>query len=191
MLEDTSRGDVEGALERVNIPAYVIDPTGLIRWLNAAGRRLVGDARGCQFTSVVAPEERRHARELFARKIAGTARVTDFEIVLLDTAGDRVRARISSVPLSSGGRVVGVFGQVLHVASEPEPAPDVHTQLTPRQAQMLNLLKAGCSTDQIAAELHLSRETVRNHIRHLLKALGVNSRLAAVAVDRRERVAVG
>ena len=49
---------------------------------------------------------------------------------------------------------------------------------------MLRLLEQGCSTKQIAAELHLSTETVRNHIRRLFRALGVNSRLEAVAAAR-------
>jgi PAS domain S-box-containing protein len=180
------RDDVEGALERVNIAAYMIDPTGVIRWLNAAARRIVGDVQGCQFTSVVAPEERQHARELFARKIAGTFLVTDSEVVVLDTDGDRVRLKISSVPLFGGDRVVGVFGQVVHVGHEP--APLVHRHLTPRQAEVLSLLEYGRSTGQIAAELNLSRETVRNHIGRMLRALGVNSRLGAVALARREQL---
>ena len=46
---------------------------------------------------------------------------------------------------------------------------------------MLRLLEQGRSTKQIAQELHLSTETVKNHVRHLLRALGVNSRLEAVA----------
>ena len=49
---------------------------------------------------------------------------------------------------------------------------------------VLRLLEQGRSTKQIAAELHLSTETVRNHIRRLFRALGVNSRLEAVAAAR-------
>ena len=56
--------------------------------------------------------------------------------------------------------------------------------LTPRQVEVLRLLEQGRSTKQIAAELHLSIETVRNHIRRLFLALGVNSRLEAVAAAR-------
>ena len=56
--------------------------------------------------------------------------------------------------------------------------------LTPRQVEVLRLLEQGHSTEQIAAELHLSKETVRNHIRRLFKALGVHSRLEAVAAAR-------
>jgi DNA-binding NarL/FixJ family response regulator len=35
------------------------------------------------------------------------------------------------------------------------------------------------------AMLHLSKETVRNHIRHVLAALGAHSRLEAVAIAHR------
>ena len=56
--------DVEHALEQINVPAYVIDTHGIIRWVNPAGRRLVGDVTGRQFTSVVAPEETRRARDV-------------------------------------------------------------------------------------------------------------------------------
>lgn len=56
--------------------------------------------------------------------------------------------------------------------------------LTPRQLEILRLLSAGESTDQIATQLFISRETVRNHIRHILQALRVHSRLAAVAKAR-------
>ena len=49
---------------------------------------------------------------------------------------------------------------------------------------MLRLLERGHSTSQISGELHLSPETVRNHIRHLFRALGVHSRIEAVAVAR-------
>jgi DNA-binding NarL/FixJ family response regulator len=49
---------------------------------------------------------------------------------------------------------------------------------------VLRLLDRGHSTAQIAQELHLSLETVRNHIRHLMRALGVHTRLEAVAVAR-------
>jgi len=84
----TFGGDVEGALEEINVPSYVIDASGVIRWLNPAAQRLVGDVRGKQFTSVVVPDARRHARQVFADKIAGTAPVTDAEVELLDEDGD-------------------------------------------------------------------------------------------------------
>ena len=97
----------------------------------------------------------------------------------------RVSVETSAVPLRSGGHVIGVFGQVKDV-EEGEPPPPPHPDLTPRQAEVLRFLEHGRSTEQIARELHLSTETVRNHIRHLLRALNVHSRLEAVAVGRQE-----
>ncbi len=175
-------GDVEQALGSVGVPSYVLDATGVVRWINAAAEQLLGDIRGRHFTSVVAPEDSRRARELVAGKLLGTSPGTDTTGVLISTAGSRVAVELSSVPLKNGERVVGVFGLLDGLPDASPAAP--HPHLTPRQVEVLRLLEQGRSTKQIAAELHLSTETVRNHIRHLLKALGVNSRLEAVAAAR-------
>ena len=179
-------GDLAQAIDDVNVPSYVIDTSGVIRWVNPAAERLVGDARGRQFTSVVAPEDARRAREHFARKIAGKERVTDGEVVLVGAEGARTKVDISSVPLTEGQRVVGVFGQVSGIEPAEEERPPL-SHLTPRQDEVLRLLERGWSTDQIARDLHLSPETVRNHVRRLLRALGAHTRLEAVAHARRVR----
>jgi PAS domain S-box-containing protein len=176
--------EVEAALEHVNVPSYVIDASGIIRWVNPAARRIVGDVRGRQFTTVVAPEDRRRAREVFAQKVVGNKVVTESTGLIVGADGQKYECDISGVRLMRGGHIVGVFGQVPHVEVQ-EQAHEPHPHLTPRQAEVLRLLEHGRSTTQIAAELHLSQETVRNHVRHLLRALGVNSRLEAVAVARR------
>ncbi len=177
-------GDVELALETIGVPSYVLDTTGVVRWINPAAERLVGDVRGRHFTSVVAAEDGRLARELFSRKVLGTSAATDALGVLVSTAGVRVPVEISSVSLMNGERVVGVFGLLERGPDNRVAAP--HPRLTSRQAEVLHLLEEGRSTKQIAADLHLSIETVRNHIRHLFRALGVNSRLEAVAAARPE-----
>ena len=175
-------GDVERALESVGVPSYVLDKTGVVRWINAAAERLVGDIRGRHFTSVVAPEDSRRARELFAQKVLGTSPATEATGHLVSTAGTRVAVEISAVPLVNGETVVGVFGLLEERPDDSATAPPPH--LTPRQVEVLRLLEQGRSTKQIAAELHLSTETVRNHVRGLFRALGVNSRLEAVAAAR-------
>jgi PAS domain S-box-containing protein len=179
--------DVEDAISRVRVPAYLIDKHGIIRWLNPAAQKLVGDVRGRQLTSVVAPEETRRAREIFTRNLVGPPAGSDNKGVLIGADGERVAVETSAVPLRSGGHVIGVFGQIKHVEEEP-PLP-AHPKLTPRQSEVLRLLDQGRSTEQMATDLHLSIDTVRNHIRGLLRALGVHSRLEAVAVAR-DQVAV-
>jgi PAS domain S-box-containing protein len=178
----TVGGDVERALGNVDVPSYVLDTTGNVRWINPAAERLLGDIRGRHYTSVVAPEDNRRARELFARKVIGASPATEATGVLLSTAGVRVPVELSSVPLMNGERVVGVFGLIEERPGDSSTAPPPH--LTPRQVEVLRLLEQGHSTKQIAAELHLTIETVRTHIRRLFRALGVNSRLEAVAAAR-------
>jgi DNA-binding NarL/FixJ family response regulator len=104
-------------------------------------------------------------------------------VVVIDADGQRVAVEVSSVPLYRGEHVIAVFGQVSDVLEEPHPHPDL--PLTPRQAEVLERLEKGRSTLQIAEELGLSSETVRNHIRHLLRAVGAHSRLEAVAIANR------
>ena len=58
--------------------------------------------------------------------------------------------------------------------SHPEPpGPQV---LTPREAEVLDHLRAGASNAQIAQELYVSIETVRTHARSVFRKLGVASR---------------
>jgi DNA-binding NarL/FixJ family response regulator len=57
-------------------------------------------------------------------------------------------------------------------AYEPSgPAP-----LTPREADVLELLQAGHSNAEIAGALHVGIETVRTHARHIYRKLGVSTR---------------
>jgi len=53
--------------------------------------------------------------------------------------------------------------------------------LTPREADVLAQLHRRRSNAQIAAELHISIETVRTHARHIYRKLGVSSRRELVA----------
>ena len=48
--------------------------------------------------------------------------------------------------------------------------------LTPREADVLELLQSGRSNAEIAAALHVGVETVRTHARRIYRKLGVNTR---------------
>src|SRR5689334_15725348 len=98
-------GEVEDAIDRVRVPAYVIDREGIIRWLNPAALKLVGDVRGRQLTSVVAPEETRRAQEIFTRNLHGPPDGSDNKGVVIGADGERVSVEVSAVPLRGGGRV--------------------------------------------------------------------------------------
>jgi DNA-binding NarL/FixJ family response regulator len=56
------------------------------------------------------------------------------------------------------------------------------SRLTRRELEVLGLLVHGMDRTAIAAQLHLSRNTVRTHMQNLLRKLGVHSAVAAVSV---------
>jgi RNA polymerase sigma factor (sigma-70 family) len=63
----------------------------------------------------------------------------------------------------------------------------VKSPLTPREWEVIDLLYEGKSTDEIADSLVLSRETVRSHVKNILRKLGVTSREEAVEAAQRMR----
>lgn len=60
--------------------------------------------------------------------------------------------------------------------------------LTSRERELLGLLAEGRTNQEIAACVHLSVNTVRNHLANIYAKLGARSRLEAVAIGVRERV---
>ena len=174
--------DVMPMLEQVSVPAGIVDRQGVVTWENAAARQTVGDLRGRRLTSVVAPEDVPLVERQLAAKLAGGP-PTDYEVDVLAPDGKRRSAEISSVAIPDGDVAHAIFG--VAVIGPPREGPE-SAGLTARQYEVLQLLGQGASTDDIVAMLHLSKETVRNHIRHILAALGAHSRLEAVAMAHRQ-----
>jgi DNA-binding NarL/FixJ family response regulator len=63
----------------------------------------------------------------------------------------------------------------------------VRSPLTSREWEVLDLICAGQTTEQIAGELGLSTETVRTHVKRILSKLRVRSRAEAVEIAGRLR----
>jgi two-component system, NarL family, response regulator LiaR len=58
----------------------------------------------------------------------------------------------------------------------------VKSPLTAREWEVIDLLKESKTTDQIADELMLSPETIRSHVKNILRKLKVRSRQEAIAM---------
>jgi PAS domain S-box-containing protein len=177
-------GDLGQALAQINAPAYVLDQSGVIRWMNARAIELLGDHRGAHYLTPVAPEARAESQLAFAKKRLGSAQTTDYESVLRLRSGEQVPVEIHAVSIENGGRFVGIFG-IVAIDEERAARPALPAVLTPRQYEVLRLLHHGYSTAQMAESLRLSTETIRNHIRALLRTLHVSSRIEALAEARR------
>ena len=177
---------LESTLQRVNVPSFIGDADGRVLWLNDAAEDAFGDRAGELYTTVVAPEYvERVAAEIERMRDGATGSNYEIEVILKD--GRRRPVEVSSVPIEGDAMCHGIFGVALRPGARP--AALAETPLTPRQQQVLELLASGQSTKQIAESLHLSRETIRNHVRDLLRALGTHSRIEALAEARRRGLA--
>jgi len=183
-LAGTEAEELADALERVRFPAYVTDAQGRIVGQNAASVEFTGDARGRFVDSTAVPLDRPRIRDSIARKLMG-ADATVLRVKATTSDGAVRQIEVSSVPLRRRGQIVGLFG-LYRPVDVPAPKEAPEKRLTPREHEVLTYLAAGCSTDQMAEMMGLSHATVRNHVKRLLRALGVHSRLEAVAAGHRD-----
>jgi PAS domain S-box-containing protein len=173
---------LEATLGALPVPAYTNDLDGRVTWQNDASRAVAGDLRGRHFSESVPPEELQRARETFAAVTLGgeTRRRTGLYRM---KNGRLARMEVIVAPIRVDGKVAGIFGIAIPAGANG-PSAEIEP-LSPRQLDVLRLLVQGKSTLQIADELHLAPETVRNHIRRLLTALGARTRLEAALIALR------
>jgi DNA-binding NarL/FixJ family response regulator len=79
--------------------------------------------------------------------------------------------------------------RVTGALATPRLTADVEVPLTQRESEVLRQLAYGLTNKEIAAALHISYETVKEHVQHILRKIGVSDRTqAAVWAVRKELV---
>lgn len=133
------------------------------------------------------------ARSPSTRVVVVTSRTDDWSIaraieggchayVLKEQSLDELVAAIDAVEQGDAVFAAAVMSKVLRLL---RPAPTSGDALTRRELDVLRSLAEGRTTQQIAAELFVSHNTVRNHISSLIRKLGAHSRLEAVSTAAR------
>jgi DNA-binding NarL/FixJ family response regulator len=72
-----------------------------------------------------------------------------------------------------------VLQQVRATTVSPEAADTIRAELSGRELDVLKLIAAGKDNALIAAELHISPKTVKNHISNILMKLQIENRIQA------------
>jgi NarL family two-component system response regulator LiaR len=98
-----------------------------------------------------------------------------------------IRAAARGEPVFSRRLVALLLEEVRAAPPNGAGIRPVRSQLTSREWEVLDLLAQGLSTGGIAARLVVSDETVRSHVKHILRKLHVHSREQAVEKARHLR----
>ncbi|HKE51004.1 MAG TPA: response regulator transcription factor [Actinomycetes bacterium] len=113
--------------------------------------------------------------------------------LLKEISTDEVSAAIravaggqSLISPSMASKLLSEFASMIKTKDEREqvPAP----RLTDRELEVLRLVARGMNNREIAKELFISENTVKNHIRNILEKLQLHSRMEAVVYAVREKI---
>jgi DNA-binding NarL/FixJ family response regulator len=69
--------------------------------------------------------------------------------------------------------------RVTGALATPRLNADVEVPLTQRESEVLRQLALGLTNKEIALALHISYETVKEHVQHILRKIGVSDRTQA------------
>jgi PAS domain S-box-containing protein len=176
-------------LDSLVVPVSLHDVDGHFVYANAAAERASGftnaELLGRHFTALLRPEARENVETQFRRAVE-LGEPSDFVTVFVDAGGHLRGVRAQHLPLRDGDTTVGV----LILAFEVRPPSErinlrLDPRLTPRQREILALIASGLSTAEVASELTLSPETVRNHLRNAFRELHAHTRVEAIAAAQR------
>lgn len=98
--------------------------------------------------------------------------------LLKDTEPDTLLEQLKAI---AQGEVI-LSDSIKNLLVEREHRQDPMDSLTEREMDVLRLIATGLSNKQIAGQLFISEETVKVHIRNLLRKLNVHSRVAATVL---------
>src|SRR5437016_2653028 len=72
-----------------------------------------------------------------------------------------------------------VLQRIRASSSQPEIESTIRAELSEREIEVLKLIANGKDNSMIAAELHISPKTVKNHISNILMKLQIDNRIQA------------
>ncbi|STO70503.1 DNA-binding response regulator in two-component regulatory system with NarQ or NarX [Avibacterium paragallinarum] len=98
--------------------------------------------------------------------------------LLKDTEPDVL---LQQIKLIAQGEII-LSDSIKDLLLEQRPEQNPIETLTEREMEVLKLIATGLSNKQIATRLFISEETVKVHIRNLLRKLNVHSRVAATVL---------
>ena len=102
---------------------------------------------------------------------------------------DGIRAVVGGQSLISPSMASKLLSEFATMIKKSEERPQLPVpRLTERELQVLKLVARGMANRDIAGELFISENTVKNHVRNILEKLQLHSRMEAVVYAVRVRI---
>jgi DNA-binding NarL/FixJ family response regulator len=111
--------------------------------------------------------------------------ILPFEIPAALRAVQRGESQISP---TMAAKLLTEFAALAKSAEAPPPVPVAAPKLTDREMQVLTLVATGMNNREIAKQLFITENTVKNHVRNILEKLQLHSRMEAVVYAVREKL---
>ncbi len=109
--------------------------------------------------------------------------------ISIEEVANAIRAVVSGQSLISPSMASKLLHEFTNLAKKAEERQAMPTpRLTERELQVLKLVAQGMSNRDIATELYISENTVKNHVRNILEKLHLHSRMEAVVYAVREKL---
>jgi len=137
----------------------------------------LSDARERAFAAVLSTRWRAQQARQRNRHLRESAQATV-------TASTELRLRLREERRRRAGNAFVAADGLSVLGGDSQLVKRTDGVLSRRQREILELIDAGYGTRDIARRLELSPATVRNHVGALMQALGVHSRIEALAVAR-------
>jgi len=109
--------------------------------------------------------------------------------VSIEEVAPAARAVVAGQSLISPSMASKLLGEFSNLAKRAEERSSVPTpRLTDRELEVLRLVAQGKSNREIAGDLYISENTVKNHVRNILEKLHLHTRMEAVMYAVREKL---
>jgi DNA-binding NarL/FixJ family response regulator len=106
-----------------------------------------------------------------------------------EEVADAIRAVVQGQSLISPSMASKLLTEFTSLARRAEAQTQIPAPvLTARELEVLKLVARGMSNRDVAVELFISENTVKNHVRNILEKLHLHSRMEAVMYAVRERL---
>jgi two-component system NarL family response regulator len=108
--------------------------------------------------------------------------------VSIDEVADAVRAVARGQALVTPSMASKLLGEFNALSRRVDAQHGSAPRLTDREVEVLKLVAKGMTNKDIAAELVIAENTVKNHVRNILEKLGLKSRMEAAIHAVREKL---